>query len=153
MRNTGDVFIKMMADMLNPDLIKSIITIINIDIIKKQKRLKRQLMLDIKKLFNIYYYDNNFLMYLNENNQIVLQNIGINSQYNNISLYNTTNPNTENQIVPYNPNNQTLIINNQDAVNTETVILDNFQTPITYPQQNDNVEHQQRNIKIYIYYI
>lgn len=143
----------MMADMLNPDLIKSIITIINIDIIKKQKRLKRQLMLDIKKLFNIYYYDNNFLMYLNENNQIVLQNIGINSQYNNISLYNTTNPNTENQIVPYNPNNQTLIINNQDAVNTETVILDNFQTPITYPQQNDNVEHQQRNIKIYIYYI
>jgi hypothetical protein len=83
--NDIESFLNMMERMLSGDLLKHIISIVcldkNMSIIKKQKKLKYKLNKDVIKLFNTYYYDNNFLLYRNEKNQFILENISLNNKH------------------------------------------------------------------------
>ena len=69
-----DLYFNKMEKILNNDLIHKIFTYINIQIIKKQKFFKNILNTEIIKYKNIYYNDNNFLIYRNNNNNILLNN-------------------------------------------------------------------------------
>jgi hypothetical protein len=108
-----DNYINTMINMLSNDLIKDIINIIykdyNLKIIKKQKRLKYILNKDIINFHNIYYYDNKYMIYRNENNQVLLKNL-ISNQMNNISLYNVSSSN--------------IIINNNHNDNNDIILFD-----------------------------
>ena len=83
--NDIDSFLNMMENMLSADLLKHIVSMVcldkNLSIIKKQKELKYKLNKDVIKLFNTYYYDNNFLLYRNERNQFILENISLNNKH------------------------------------------------------------------------
>ena len=83
--NDIDSFLNMMENMLSVDLLKHIVSMVcldkNLSIIKKQKELKYKLNKDVIKLFNTYYYDNNFLLYRNERNQFILENISLNNKH------------------------------------------------------------------------
>jgi hypothetical protein len=85
MNHDIESFLHIMQEILPMDIIKHIVTLIcidsNIAIIKKQKQLKIKLNHDIIKLFNTYYYDNNFLLYRNEHNQFILENISLNNKH------------------------------------------------------------------------
>ena len=83
--NDIESFLNMMENMLSADLLKHIVSMVcldkNLSIIKKQKGLKYKLNKDVIKLFNTYYYDNNFLLYRNEKNQFILENISLNNKH------------------------------------------------------------------------
>lgn len=84
MNHDIESFLYVMKEMLPFDIIKHIVALVSMDknlaVIKKQKQLKIKLNADIIKLFNTYYYDNNFLLYRNEQNQFVLENISLNNK-------------------------------------------------------------------------
>lgn len=67
-----------MSDILTYDLIRYIIGLIykdkNMNVIKKQKTIKNQLILDINKLFNTIHCDNSILLYKN-NGKLIFRNL------------------------------------------------------------------------------
>lgn len=63
-----------MFEILNEDIVKKIILYINIDIIKKQKKLKKELNIQIKEYKNVFYNDKNYLIYRNLDNNLILKN-------------------------------------------------------------------------------
>jgi hypothetical protein len=108
MNHDIESFLYIMHQMLPMDIIKHIVGLIctakNIAIIQKQKQLKTKLNHDIIKLFNTYYYDNNFLLYRNEHNQFILENISLDKKHiylssNRQAISNELQSNDINQIV------------------------------------------------------
>jgi len=105
-----------MFEILNEDIVKKIILYINIDIIKKQKKLKKELNNQIKEYKNVFYNDKNYLIYRNLDNNLILKNkknylsnyklIKLN---NNTSNYDFDNNNTSNIIIN---NDSNIIMNN-----------------------------------------
>ena len=105
-----------MFEILNEDIVKKIILYINIDIIKKQKKLKKELNNQIKEYKNVFYNDKNSLIYRNLDNNLILKNkknylsnyklIKLN---NNTSNYDFDNNNTSNIIIN---NDSNIIMNN-----------------------------------------
>lgn len=134
-----DNTLNLMEKMLSLDILTYIYHFYNIDIIKKQKILKKKILIDIKKLFNIYYYDENILMYLNENNNMVLRHLNNNTRH--IQQIQHIMPLNENEYENDNENqNQIVNINN----NNTDIILFNY---------NDIEQNMERKINIYIVYV
>lgn len=100
-------YFNMMEKLLNDDIIQKIYTMINLDIIRKQKNNKKILIKDINKFFRTCYKDNKILIYVNELNQLIMQNI----DYNNVLLYQHNIENYEYNLIENNIN-ETIISNN-----------------------------------------
>jgi hypothetical protein len=71
--NDIEIYLNKMENILNNDIIKKILTIINIDIINKQKRLKFTLNKEIKEYRDIYYKDKNYIIFRNEYDNLILK--------------------------------------------------------------------------------
>ena len=91
-----------MFEILNEDIIKKIMLYINIDIIKKQKKLKKILNNEVKEYKNVFYNDKNYLIYRNLDNNLILKN-----KKNNLSNY---------KLIKLNNNTSNIIINNDSNI-------------------------------------
>lgn len=73
-----DTFMSRMEEELNTDIISKIMKHVfrahNLEVIKRQAHTKKKLIISLKKFFNIIYYDNNFIVYMNTNNNVVMEN-------------------------------------------------------------------------------
>lgn len=148
MRDDIESFLTVMSSILSDDMIKYIIHLVSVDknrqIIRRQKELKIQLNKDIIKLFNTYYYDNNFILYKNENNQFVLENMGLINKQIYIFSNRPSIPNNEEQ-------NQ-MVLQNQSSADTtnEIVLFDNTSNEVVLDENGFPI---QRRIKLDIVYI
>lgn len=106
-----------MFEILNEDIVKKIILYINIDIIKKQKKLKKELNNQIKEYKNVYYNDKNYLIYRNLENNLILKN-----KKNNLSNYKLVKLNNNSSNYDYDINNTSNIIINNDS----NIIMNNL---------------------------
>jgi hypothetical protein len=95
----------------------------NMLIIKKQKKLKAKLNKDVVKLFNTYYYDNNFMVYRNEHNQFILENISMNNKHIRVCSNNTNhsistelNDDNVNEIVLFEQGGQQEVIYDENGL-------------------------------------
>lgn len=88
-----DIYFDKMEKILNLDMIKKILTIINISIIKNQKYLKLQLNDEIREYKDLYYKDKNYIIFKNKHDNLILKkkNSFLNSKYNFFKLDNTVN--------------------------------------------------------------
>jgi hypothetical protein len=125
-----DSFIERMKYILTPDMIEFIVCEYiykkhNLQVVRNQKQLKVKLNKELSDMFNVYYDDNNFKLYKNENNQFVLRNHIIDKQF-----YLCGN----NDIVPINNTNDLVLFENQQNYDENGI-------PI------------QRKIKLYIVYM
>jgi hypothetical protein len=167
MRDNIENFLTKMNDMLTTDLIRVISNHINkdqnISIIRKQKERKKHLCKEILKLFNTFYSDKNFVLYRNNNNEFVIENVALNPNQqiylysNNVTIpsVETTEQSDNNELIPYNQvaneisneMNHMVLENNTMNTNNELVL---FQ-PTTDIDENGNTI--QRRIKLYIVYV
>lgn len=152
MRHDIELFLTKMQDILSEDLIKHIVYIVgvekNIQTIKRQRQYKVQLNKDIIKLFNTYYYDNNFILYKNEHNQFILENMAIKNKQ--IYVYSNKPIESQNEIVESNQNQ--LVLHNQSSADTsEQIVL--FENPSNQDLYDDNGFPIQRRIKLDIVYV
>lgn len=142
-----ELYMNKMENILNVDILKKILTIININIIKKQKILKNQLNQEINKYKDVYYKDNKFLIYKNKLNNIAIRNRFNYSNNINLKLIkvknNTINNDDNiNNIILNNTNNiiyEKNLNNNEMNILDDNIILDN----------TSNIE----NLLIYVKYI
>jgi|TARA_Y100000389_G_C17394098_1_gene481561 hypothetical protein len=142
-----ELYMSKMENILNVDILKKILTIININIIKKQKILKNQLNQEINKYKDVYYKDNKFLIYKNKLNNIAIRNRFNYSNNINLKLIkvknNTINNDDNiNNIILNNTNNiiyEKNLNNNEMNILDDNIILDN----------TSNIE----NLLIYVKYI
>lgn len=118
-----DLYFDKMENILNFDIIRKIYNIINIQIIKKQKILKKYLNDDILLYKNAFYYDKNLLIYKNNSNNIQIKNKNHNNKFLSYKLFKVDN----NYIVNSNilidnfTNNSNITIDN----NSSNIIIDN----------------------------
>ena len=142
-----ELYMNKMENILNVDILKKILTFININIIKKQKKLKNQLNQEINKYKDVYYKDNKFLIYKNKLNNIAIRNRFNYSNNINLKLIkvknNTINNDDNiNNIILNNTNNiiyEKNLNNNEMNILDDNIILDN----------TSNIE----NLLIYVKYI
>lgn len=136
MRNEINIFLNNMKNILPYDLIKYIFHIIvhdkNIYIIQKQKKLKYILNKDIINFHNTYYYDNNYMIYRNPNNQFILKKISDNS-LNTISLYSDNSSNiilnqSENSVVLFNSNKVNEYESEQKIIKLNIIYIQDYNT-------------------------
>lgn len=106
-----------MFEILNEDIVKKIILYINIDIIKKQKKLKKELNNQIKEYKNVFYNDKNYLIYRNLDNNLILKN-----KKNNLSNYKLIKLNNNTSNYDFDTNNTSNIIINNDS----NIIMNNL---------------------------
>jgi hypothetical protein len=129
MNDDIESYMNTMQNILSTDLIRYIVSIAsmheNISIIKKQKRLKAKLNKDVVKLFNTYYYDNNFMVYRNEHNQFILENISMNNKHirlcsnnRNQSISTELNDDNVNEIVLFEQGGQHDVIYDENGLPT-----------------------------------
>jgi len=104
-----------MEQILNNDIIKKILSIININIIKKQKKLKYKLNEEIIEYKDLYYKDKNYIIFRNKFDDLVLKkkNIYIDYKYNFLKLAN------------YNEKSSNIILNN-NIINNSNIIMSNL---------------------------
>ena len=155
MRNDIESFLTVMDSTLSSDMIKHIVQLVstekNLQIIKKTKELRFQLNKDIIKLFNTYYYDNNFILYKNENNQFVLENMGIKNKQ--IYIYSNRQQIPENEIIPHITSSETqMVLANQSSSDhtNEIVLFDQNQNQDMYDENGFPI---QRRIRLDIVYV
>tara|TARA_Y100000389_G_C17316988_1_gene441016 strand:- start:200 stop:577 length:378 start_codon:yes stop_codon:yes gene_type:complete len=110
-----------MFEILNEDIVKKIILYINIDIIKKQKKLKKELNIQIKEYKNVFYNDKNYLIYRNLDNNLILKN-----KKNNLSNYKLIKLNKNTSNYDFDNNNTSNIIINNDS----NIIMNNLNNNI-----------------------
>ena len=142
-----ELYMNKMENILNVDILKKILKFININIIKKQKKLKNQLNQEINKYKDVYYKDNKFLIYKNKLNNIAIRNRFNYSNNINLKLIkvknNTINNDDNiNNIILNNNNNiiyEKNLNNNEMNILDDNIILDN----------TSNIE----NLLIYVKYI
>ena len=106
-----------MFEILNEDIVKKIILYINIDIIKKQKKLKKELNNQIKEYKNVFFNDKNYLIYRNLDNNLILKN-----KKNNLSNYKLIKLNNNTSNYDFDTNNTSNIIINNDS----NIIINNL---------------------------
>lgn len=153
MRNDIESFLTCMQSILTDDMIKYIVQLVSIDkniqTIKKQKHLKLQLNKDIIKLFNTYYYDDNFILYKNEHNQFILENMGLINKH--IYIYSNRLVEAQNEVVQNNTSPNQMVLYNQTANTTDQIVLfDDTSNQVMY---DDNGFVLQRRIKLNIVYV
>ncbi len=131
-----DSFIDKMKYILTPDMVEFIVSEYiykerNLQVIRKQKHFRVRLNQELYDMFNVYYDDNNFKLYKNENNQFVLRNHTKDKK-----IYMCAN----NDIVP-------VPVNNANANANDLVLFENRQN------YDENGQPIQRRVKLYILYI
>ena len=110
-----DIYFDKMENILNLDMIKKILIIINIDIIKKQKKLKNILNEEINEYKDIYYKDKNYIIFRNKYDNLILKkrNNIFTSKYNFFKLDNSQlNIDYSSNYILNNTNNSNIIMNN-----------------------------------------
>ena len=110
-----DIYFDKMEKILNLDMIKKILIIINIDIIKTQKKLKNILNEEINEYKDIYYKDKNYMIFKNKYDNLILKkrNILLNSKYDFFKLDNSqSNIDYSSNYILNNTNNSNIIMNN-----------------------------------------
>jgi len=109
--NDIEIYLNKMENILNNDIIKKILTIINIDIINKQKKLKFTLNKEIKEYRDIYYKDKNYIIFRNEYDNLILKkrNNFVKNNYKFFKLNNLDNLDSSSNYVIHSSN---LIMNN-----------------------------------------
>jgi hypothetical protein len=110
-----------MFEILNEDIVKKIMLYINIDIIKKQKKLKKILNNEIEEYKNVFYNDKNYLIYRNLDNNLILKN-----KKNNLSNYKLIKLNNNTSNYDFDINNTSNIIINNDS----NIIMNNLNNNI-----------------------
>lgn len=110
-----------MFEILNEDIVKKIMLYINIDIIKKQKKLKKILNNEINEYKNVFYNDKNYLIYRNLDNNLILKN-----KKNNLSNYKLIKLNNNTSNYDFDINNTSNIIINNDS----NIIMNNLNNNI-----------------------
>ena len=110
-----------MFEILNEDIVKKIMLYINIDIIKKQKKLKKILNNEIEEYKNVFYNDKNYLIYRNLDNNLILKN-----KKNNLSNYKLIKLNKNTSNYDFDNNNTSNIIINNDS----NIIMNNLNNNI-----------------------
>ena len=117
MRNEIDIFLNMMTETIPSDIISYIIGTyiykpVNMYTIKKQRILKKIANKELNKFFGILHYDRNFIVYQNNEGQVILEN---NYVVPNIELY--SQQNTSNNLIQSNHDTNVIVlfnnINNQ----------------------------------------
>lgn len=110
-----DIYFDKMEKILNLDMIKKILIIINIDIIKTQKKLKNILNEEINEYKDIYYKDKNYIIFRNKYDNLILKkrNNFFTSKYNFFKLDNSQlNIDYSSNYILNNTNNSNIIMNN-----------------------------------------
>ena len=110
-----DIYFDKMEKILNLDMIKKILIIINIDIIKTQKKLKNILNEEINEYKDIYYKDKNYIIFRNKYDNLILKkrNNIFTSKYNFFKLDNSQlNIDYSSNYILNNTNNSNIIMNN-----------------------------------------
>ena len=110
-----------MFEILNEDIVKKIMLYINIDIIKKQKKLTKILNNEIEEYKNVFYNDKNYLIYRNLDNNLILKN-----KKNNLSNYKLIKLNNNTSNYDFDINNTSNIIINNDS----NIIMNNLNNNI-----------------------
>lgn len=174
MRNIESFFQKM-EEILPYDIQKYIMSKIiiehNIEIIKIQKKLKEKCTKEIIKRCNTCYNDRNFLLYRNQDNQLVFENLTLNNN-NQILLYSPNNipanligQQNYNQLLT-NATDTTDIVNDTQVTQVTQVTsvtpvnnaliqqyMNSDQNEIVLFDAPDITGSNQRKIKLYIMYI
>lgn len=161
MRGIIDNFLCKMQEVLNADIIENIVTKYiyrqnNLITIRRQAEIRRRLIIDLRKFFNILYYDQNFIVYRNINNDVVLEN----NYTTNVSayLYSTAGVETTGtlattdgmeQIANSVANTQTNLLQtaNFDGPETNEIVLFNS-TSNRYIDEDGNVVQKKINFNI-----
>lgn len=164
MRGDIENILTLMSNELTYDIIKHIIFFVHQDVnkktIAKQKVLKKIMMLELVKYFNIFYHDKNIILFRNENNDVVLESIT--NKYNDLYLYSNINQiqdtnSINNNLIEYNQiandisntSNEIMSHVNTAETNNEVVLFKNINTTVL----DENGFEVQRRIKLYIVYI
>ena len=124
---------KMEKILNNDDMIKKILLIINLDIIKTQKKKKYELNKEIKKFEDIYYKDKRYIIYKNKLNNIARKNRSNNNNSINLKLIKLENNNINthdiNNVILNNINNiiyeKNININDMNNAIDDNIILKN----------------------------
>lgn len=124
---------KMEKILNNDDMIKKILLIINLDIIKTQKKKKYELNKEIKKFEDIYYKDKRYIIYKNKLNNIAIKNRSNNNNSINLKLIKLENNNINthdiNNVILNNINNiiyeKNININDMNNAIDDNIILKN----------------------------
>lgn len=119
-----ELYLNLMENILNKDILKKILTFINIEIINKQKKLKKLLNYEINKYRDIYYKDNKYLIYKNNLNNIAINNINKNKNIN-YKLIKINNNASHNVINNYIINNSNNLIFENNNINNDIILLEN----------------------------
>ena len=114
-----NLYLNKMIDILNQDILKKILTYINIDIIKKQKILKNELNRYIKEYDKIFFNNLDYIVYRNIKNNLIIKNKKKkNTKY---KFIKTINNNTDVDNLSYLLNSN-LIIRDEDLID-ENILL------------------------------
>lgn len=131
-----ELYLDKMKELLNSDILRKILTYINIDIIKKQKLLKNELNNEIKEYNNIYFNNLDYIVYRNMKNNLIIKNKrNKNTKY---KLIKTKNNNIDDL---NNINNLSNLVNSNLIISNERLIDENI------------LLNTSNNIKIIVKYI
>jgi hypothetical protein len=144
-----ELYMNKMESILNIDVIKKILTILNLNIIKQQKKLKYELNTEISAFKDIFYKDKKFIIYKNKSNNIAIKN-----RFTNINNVNLKLIKVKNNIDNIDNNNiNNIILNNSSNIIYEKILNINEINNIT----NDNIILENTsnidNISIHVKYI
>lgn len=118
-----ELYLDKMKELLNSDILRKILTYINIDIIKKQKLLKNELNKEIKEYNNIYFNNLDYIVYRNIKNNLIIKNKrNKNTKYKLIKTKNNNIDDLNNISDLSNLVNSNLIISNEQLID-ENILL------------------------------
>tara|TARA_B100001540_G_scaffold317748_1_gene352596 strand:+ start:15260 stop:15667 length:408 start_codon:yes stop_codon:yes gene_type:complete len=118
-----ELYLDKMKELLNSDILRKILTYINIDIIKKQKLLKYELNKEIKEYNNIYFNNLDYIVYRNMKNNLIIKNKrNKNTKYKLIKTKNNNIDDLNNINDLSNLVNSNLIISNEQLID-ENILL------------------------------
>jgi hypothetical protein len=118
-----ELYLDKMKELLNSDILRKILTYINIDIIKKQKLLKNELNKEIKEYNNIYFNNLDYIVYRNMKNNLIIKNKkNKNTKYKLIKTKNNNIDDLNNINDLSNLVNSNLIISNEQLIDKNILL-------------------------------
>ena len=118
-----ELYLDKMKELLNSDILRKILTYINVDIIKKQKLLKNELNKEIKEYNNIYFNNLDYIVYRNMKNNLIIKNKkNKNTKYKLIKTKNNNIDDLNNINDLSNLVNSNLIISNEQLIDKNILL-------------------------------
>ena len=117
-----EIYMNLMEKILNVDILKKILTIINLDIINKQKIYKYFLNKELSNFKQIYCFDKNYIVYRNCSNNLAIKQNSANKKK--LSLIKTNK-----NILDFNSD---IILNNYDNIILNSSNMNNIKIYIKY---------------------